>query len=136
MARVHVESVHGPARRRIVKGLNAYNTAALGKHDYKPLTITMREGRDIVAGLAGHTALGWMFVNWLWVSDEQRRRGLGRALMKKAETEARKRGVRNAYLYTFSFQAPAFYKKLGYKEFGRLKDYPAGHSCHWMTKAL
>jgi GNAT superfamily N-acetyltransferase len=136
MARVHVESVHGPARRRIGKGLRAYNTAVVGKLDYKPLTITMREGRDIVAGLAGHTAFGWMFIEVLWVSDEKCRKGAGRALMEKAEAEARKRGVRNAYLNTFSFQAPAFYKKLGYKEFARLNDFPAGHSFHWMTKAL
>ena len=77
-----------------------------------------------------------MFVELLWVSDERRREGLGRALMRTAEAEARKRGMRNAYLYTFSFQAPGFCKKLGYKEFGRLKNYPSGHSCHWMTRAL
>jgi GNAT superfamily N-acetyltransferase len=136
MARVHVETVHGAARRRIGKGIRAYNKSAIGKLDFKPLTITMREGRNIVAGLAGYTGFGWMFVELLWVSDEKRRDGLGRALMRKAEAEARKRGVRNAYLYTFSFQAPGFYKKFGYKEFGRLQNYPSGHSCHWMTKAL
>jgi len=136
MARVRVESVHGPARRRIVKGIRAYNTAALGKLDYKPLTITMREGQEIVAGLAAHTAFGWMFIEVLWVSDGKRRKGLGRALMEKAEGEARKRGVQNAYLNTFSFQARPFYRKLGYKEFARLNDFPSGHSFHWMTKAL
>ena len=136
MARVHVETVHGPARRRIVKGLRAYNIGAVGKLDHKPLTITVREGEDIVAGLAGETVLGWIFIDLLWVSGEKRRSGLGTALMEKAEAEARKRGVRKAYLNTFSFQAPAFYKKLGYKQFGRLNDFPAGHSRHWMSKAL
>jgi hypothetical protein len=37
---------------------------------------------------------------------------------------------------TFGFQAPEFYRKLGYREFGRLDDFPAGHSRSWLTKAL
>ena len=136
MARIRVETVHGPARREIIKGIRAFNAPHLGKSDYKPLTITVREGKGIVAGLTGRTALGWLYVDVLWVSDQRRRKGLGRALMAKAEAEARKRGARNAWLNTFSFQARPFYKKLGYREFARLKDFPAGHSLHWMTKAL
>jgi N-acetylglutamate synthase-like GNAT family acetyltransferase len=56
--------------------------------------------------------------------------------MQTAEAEARSRGVRNVYLDSFSFQAPAFYAKLGYREFGRLQEFPAGHDRVWMTKAL
>jgi len=80
--------------------------------------------------------LGWLFIELLWVSDERRQRGLGRSLMQKAELEARKRGIGSVYLDTFSFQAPGFYKKLGYREFGKLNDFPTGHTRHWMTKAL
>ena len=59
-----------------------------------------------------------------------------KTMVAAAEAEARKRGIRNVYLDTFSFQAPGFYKKLGYREFGKLKDFPPGHTRHWMTKAL
>jgi predicted N-acetyltransferase YhbS len=131
-----IEKVHGPARREIVKGLRAYNVAAVGKFDHRPLTVTIRERGKIVGGLAGETFFGWMFVSLLWVSDQHRGNGWGRSLMRTAEAEARKRGVRNVYLDSFSFQAPAFYAKLGYREFGRLKEFPAGHDRVWMTKAL
>ena len=77
-----------------------------------------------------------MFVSLLWVADKHRGHGYGGALMRTAEDEARSRGVRNVYLDTFSFQAPEFYKKLGYREFARLDEFPAGHRRHWMTKAL
>ena len=54
-----------------------------------------------------------------------------------AEAEARKRGVRNVFLDSFSFQAPKFYAKLGYREYGRLKEFPkpATHR-RSLTKAL
>jgi ribosomal protein S18 acetylase RimI-like enzyme len=136
MPRVQVESVQGPVRRQLIKGLIAFNTSVLGKGKYKSLTVTLRQGKDIIGGLAGYTWMGWFFVELLWIADKYRGKGHGRSLMSKAEAEARKRGVRNVYVDSFSFQAPRFYKKLGYKEFGKLKDFPAGHSRHWLTKAL
>ena len=37
-----------------------------------------------------------------------------------AEAEAIRRGCFGAFLNTDAFQAPAFYERLGYREFGRL----------------
>ena len=125
-----IEKVHGPARREIAKGIRAFNVAAVGKSDYRPLTVTIRDRGKIVAGLAAETFFGWMFVSLLWVSDKHRGKGWGSSLIETAEAEARSRGVRNVYLDSFSFQA------LGYREFGRLREFPAGHDRVWMTKAL
>jgi GNAT superfamily N-acetyltransferase len=136
MPRVQVESVQGQARRQIIEGLLAFNEQAVGKRKYKALTITLRQGREVVGGLTGSTWMDWLFVDLLWVADKYRGKGYGRSLMVKAESEARKRGVQNVFLNTFSFQAPGFYKKLGYKEFGKLKNFPAGHTRHWLKKAL
>jgi GNAT superfamily N-acetyltransferase len=72
----------------------------------------------------------------MWVREDLRGQGFGRQLLEKAETEARQRGAKRAYLDTFSFQAPAFYKKLGYEEFGRLEDFPAGHTRYFLVKTL
>jgi ribosomal protein S18 acetylase RimI-like enzyme len=77
-----------------------------------------------------------MYVNLLWVSEQHRGQGWGSALMQKAETEARKRGVGHVFLDSFSFQAPQFYAKLGYHEYGRLKEFPPGNDRISLTKAL
>ena len=98
--------------------------------------VTAEERGKVVGGLVGETYLDWLAIEILWIADEYRRKGLGRQLVERAETEARKRGARNVYLNTFSFQAPGFYAKLGYIEFGRLNDFPKGHSRHWMMKTL
>ncbi len=136
MVSPQIEKVHGPARREIVKGLLAYNAAAVGQSGHRPLTVTIRERGRIVGGLAGETFFGWMFVSLLWVSDKHRGKGWGTSLMRTAEAEARDRGVNAVYLDTFSFQAPAFYERLGYREFGRLKECPPGYDRVWMTKTL
>ena len=81
------------------------------------------------------TYCGWLFVEYLWVSEELRSKGVGRELMGRAEALAIERGCHSAWLDTFSFQARGFYEKLGYEEFGRL-DYPPSHHRHFMRKAL
>jgi GNAT superfamily N-acetyltransferase len=136
MAAIKVERVHGPARRAIIKGLMAYNTRAIGNWDFKRISVTLRHRGAIVGGLAANTFLRWMFIELFWVDERFRGKGFGSKLMRTVEKEARKRGVRHAYVDTFSFQAPEFYKKLGYREYGRLKAFPKGHARIWLTKAL
>jgi GNAT superfamily N-acetyltransferase len=136
MPTLKLERVHGPARRAIIKELMAYNTRAVGNWGFKGISITLRHRGAIVGGLAADTYLGWMYVRLLWVSEDYRGQEFGSKLMKAAEKEARRRGIKQAWVDTFSFQAPAFYRKLGYRQFGRLKDYPAGHFRSFLTKAL
>ena len=45
------------------------------------------------------------------------------------------RGCHSAWVDTFSFQAPGFYRKLGYEVFGEL-DYPPGHKRFFLRKRL
>jgi len=136
MPRVEVESVQGPARRQVIKGLIAFNDRAVGKSRLKALTVTLRQGKEIVGGLTGYTWMGWLFIDLLWIAEKYRGKGHGMALMDKAEAEGRKRGATNAFLNTFDFQAPGFYQKLGYRQFGKLKNFPTGHDRYWLTKAL
>jgi len=72
----------------------------------------------------------------MWVKEELRGRGYGHRLLTMAEEEARQRGAKNAYLDTFGFQAPDFYKQHGYQVFGELEDFPAGHRRYFLRKQL
>jgi GNAT superfamily N-acetyltransferase len=117
--------------------LRAYNARHAGDPGFAPLNLFLRDGAGgIVGGLLGSVYYGWLFVNILWVADEHRGGGHGAALVRRAEAEARARGCRAVWLDTFSFQAPGFYRKMGFTEFGRLDDYPAGHTRHFLWKPL
>lgn len=45
-------------------------------------------------------------------------------------------GCCNAYIFTYSFQSPEFYKHLGYEVFGELEDFPLGHCRYFLKKRL
>jgi len=105
----------------VARGLAEYNLGHLADAGYAPLGVFVRNReRRIVAGLDAAVYAGWLFVHALWVAAGLRRRGLGRELLAQAEAYAVGRGCHSAWLYTYSFQAPEFYRRLGYEVFGTL----------------
>ncbi len=118
-------------------GVRDYNVQRAGEGGEQSLCFVLRApDEEIVGGVIGETHWGWFCITLMWVKEELRGRGYGGRLLSLAEEEARKRGARHAYLDTFSFQAPGFYKKHGYQVFGELKDFPPGHQRYYMTKQL
>lgn len=121
----------------IGRGVGSYNTQQAGDSKYQYLCFVLRApDQTVVGGVMGATYWDWLFVDLLWVKDELRGQGYGHRLLTLAEDEARKRGAKNAYLDTFSFQAPDFYKRHGYRVFGELGDFPHGHQRYFLTKEL
>jgi ribosomal protein S18 acetylase RimI-like enzyme len=90
----------------------------------------------MLAGLIGNTHGNWLTIKFLWVSEKLRRQSIGSQLLKKAEETAKERGCQYAFLDTFSFQAPEFYKKYGYKEQFKLEEYPLKGKRYYFTKTL
>lgn len=126
-----------PAWDIIGPGISAYNTQHAGEDHGKSLCFVIYSAdQEIMGGVIGATYWDWLYIDLMWIKEEVRRQGFGGRLLTMAEDEARKRGAKNAYLDTFSFQAPEFYKKQGYQIFGELKDFPVGHQRYFLTKQL
>jgi GNAT superfamily N-acetyltransferase len=90
----------------------------------------------IVGGVLGEIYWDWLYISLMWVKKELRGCGYGHRLLTLVEEEARRRSAKNVYLDTFSFQAPGFYERHGYKVFGELPNFPAGHQRYFLTKQL
>jgi GNAT superfamily N-acetyltransferase len=117
--------------------LYQYNVASVGGLEGKELGIFVRgEDGELRGGLYGWTWGGYLEVNLLWVHEAERGHGLGSQLLAAAEAEGRARGAHTAILDTHSFQAPAFYRRHGYKEYATLEGYPAGHDKLFFRKRL
>ena len=96
-------------------GLDAANAAAAALHEVRPLACFARLPSGVVVGGAvGRTWGACCELQQLWVEPAQRRRGLATRLVRAFEARAQARGCRVFYLETFSFQAPALYRSLGY----------------------
>jgi GNAT superfamily N-acetyltransferase len=86
--------------------------------------------------LIGELQWEWLRIDILAVVDPLRGQGWGRSLMEEAERIALRGGCRRAWVDTFSFQSPEFYKRLGYHVFGELPDYPSGQVRYFLAKVL
>ena len=105
--------------------LYRYGVSVTGRNDGRWLAIFVRDPDGaLAAGLHGWTWGGTGFIRTLWVRDDLRRRGLGARLVAAAELEAVRRGCREMHLDTHSYQAPGFYRRLGYEEIGVLPGWP------------
>lgn len=119
-------------------GLGEYAFGMFGETSVADVTFFVRdESGVIVGGVHGnYGSFGWMYVDTLWISERLRGNDYGTRLMDLIEETAVRNGCTQAYLNTFSFQAPEFYKKRGYTVFGELEDFPDGHSRIFLRKRL
>lgn len=90
----------------------------------------------MLAGLTGETFGNWLCIQFLFVSEQFRVKGIRSKLLEAAKKEAMRRGCKYAFVDTFSFQALAFYKKHGYREVFSLEEYPYTGKRHYFTKEL
>ncbi|MGI5229916.1 GNAT family N-acetyltransferase [Actinoallomurus sp. CA-142502] len=122
---------------RLNQELHDYNVQVTGADDQAELSVRAVDADgELVGGLTGWTWAGCGGVELLWVRADRRGESWGRALMGAAETEARRRGCTQMIVSTLSFQAPGFYRSLGYVETGRTEGHPIGHADLHFTKQL
>ena len=116
--------------------LKKYNLSNREKSENVPLGVYLEDNGQKLAGLTGETFGNWLCIHYFFVDESLRGQGIGSKMLEAAESEARKRGCKYAFVDTFSFQAPGFYIRMGYKEVFALEEYPYTGKRHYYTKCL
>lgn len=123
-------------RKKVIE----HNMSSLSDEIKTPLenvSFVLRNEKDeLVGGVTATIFWHHMHIDFLWVSDKHRNGRYGSKLINKIENLAIEKDCRLIILDTFSFQAPEFYKKLGFKVIGVIKDNPKGHNQYFMEKRL
>lgn len=133
-----VDTPDQEAQAKAGAALYQYNVEKTGVADHKPIGATLSDpvSGEVLGGLWGKTELGLLFLKIFFLPEDMRGRSLGERLLSVIEEEARKRGCKRAVVETSSFQAPGFYKRYGYEEFGRVEFGLSGHARVFLRKSL
>lgn len=111
------------------------NEIQLGFADSKPLAaLAYASDGTLVGGISGRTVYRHFLIEVVWVAEHLRNQSLGKRLMQLAERTARERGCVAAQVDTLSFQAPVFYRKLGFEVAGKIENFPEGHDRYFLVK--
>lgn len=116
--------------------LNAFNERSAGPLHRERLALAIRDGERLLGGLTGELFWNALYVHALWVAEQHRHQGYGRSLLVHAEQLARERECDVVHLSTFEFQAPGFYRAMGYEPFGEIVGVPRGSRRIWFMKTL
>jgi len=112
--------------RRLSDELDHHNAASTpGTEPARELTVQVLDDvGELAAGLSGGTWGVAAGIGMTWVREDARGQGLGTRLLSEFEAEARSRGATHAFVTSFTFQAPAFYERHGYREIFRWDGVP------------
>ena len=134
---IRLEDTESQKAQKIGELVRSYNRSKRKTAESEPLNLYVEDDSgELLAGLVAETFGNWLEIEYLFVKEDLRGQGIGSQLLQRAESEAKKRNCRYAFVNTYQFQAPAFYQKHGYQEVFTLKDYPCTGQRHYYQKDL
>jgi ribosomal protein S18 acetylase RimI-like enzyme len=111
--------------------LREHTEAMVGMQvSHAPFGLFAYEGKRLTGSIIGKIFFHWLHIDLVWIEEDFRGRGLGRRLMESAADRARGMGLLGIEVWTQSWQAPEFYRRLGYEEFAVLDDFTPGRKRH------
>ena len=134
---VRLENTESQKSQIIGDLIRSYNRSKREAAESEPLNLYVEnDNGQLMAGLVAETFGNWLEIEYLFVKEDLRGQGIGSQLLQQAESEAKKRNCRFAFVNTYQFQAPAFYQKYGYKKVFTMKNYPYTGQRHYYQKEL
>ncbi|MER9329754.1 GNAT family N-acetyltransferase [Mesorhizobium sp. M0488] len=125
-------------RQVILDALDVYNARLAVPYNPQAFAVLIKDPGNghTTGGLWARCYYDWLNIELIFVPEQLRGQKIGRRLVRSAEHWACRRGCVGVWLDTFEFQAPAFYRSLGYETFGHLPNYPRGFGRYFLRKVF
>lgn len=123
----------------VTEGVFSHGRSLAADGRAQPIACFARLGDVVIAGAAGRTEYGRLFVGGLWVSAEMRNRDLGAETSLRLEADAARRGCTPALIATLSDRTAGLYGlygRLGCRTVAQVPQYVRPFNRHIMLKAL
>ena len=118
-------------------GLGQFNDSAAPIQEVQSFSCFAKaESGQLIGGAVGRRWGQCCELQQLWVETSYRRHGIGADIVRAFEAHASKHGCNLIYLETFSFQAPEFYKAMGYKVEHERSGFPHNIVKYQMAKHI
>ena len=104
--------------------------------DQETFAFHIKQDGRLVAGITACRVLDTMEIECLCVDEDFRGKGYGTRLMRRIEDIAREKHLRQITVWTYSFQAPDFYGKLGYERLFTIAPCYGGYHQIFFRKLL
>ncbi len=109
--------------RVVADGVLRHGRSVAAAGQATPIACLLRQESEIVAGAAGRTEFGRLFVEYLWVAEGYRQQGLGTEALARLEEAARDRGCRDAVIETLDDRVAGLYRRQGYEQLAYIPGY-------------
>jgi|GEM_PF-908177 len=98
--------------------------------EYKPFGMLAYKDNVMIGSIIGKIFLNWLHLDLVWVAEPFQRKGLGKKLMMQTVLQAKLSGLDGLEVWTQSWQATEFYRKMQFSEMEVLPDFLPNEKRH------
>lgn len=115
MYKIQQQTLSETLKKQLEKGFGEHAIASVGFNErYEPVCYVAHENDQFAGAVVGQLFWGALHIKYLYIEDNQRGKGLGTELIEKIVDYGREHKCPFAFVETMSFQAGAFYEKMGF----------------------
>jgi ribosomal protein S18 acetylase RimI-like enzyme len=112
----------------VAQNLLAHTEKEIGRRVmHESYALMAYDGQRLIGAVIGKIYSNWMHLDLVWVDESYRGNSVGSRLLDTSYQTATAAGLHGIEVWTQSWQAPDFYRKLGYENFAVFDDFIEGY---------
>jgi ribosomal protein S18 acetylase RimI-like enzyme len=125
-----------PYQNQLINQQNNFDETNKIDNTCEEIAYVALDDDKFIGGITLEVSKDSVYTHLLVVDNNYRGKDIGSKLMSLAEDLAKERNIKLLEVGTTDFQAPSFYKKMGYKVIYTRRDNPKGYNCYTMMKII